>query len=106
MRNAGGSITAPRAIAIEPDREGEQRASRRARRPRRDLRRKHVAGKAGQAQRADRDDRHDDRHLAALPAGARRAEDRKAEHRERDRIERRDEAVMQLGAEMRSAICL
>ena len=42
-----------------------------------------------------------DRHLAALPAGARRAEDRKAQHREGDRIDRRREPVMQLGAEMR-----
>jgi hypothetical protein len=37
-----------------------------------------------QPQRADRDDRHDQRHFAALAAGTRRAEDREAEHRERD----------------------
>ncbi len=58
------------------------------------------AGEAHHAQAEHREDRAADREIAALARGARRTEEGKGEGRERERIDRRHEAVMQLGAEL------
>ena len=101
VRNAGGSMTTPREMAQPPsDERGRQSrdtapAARAANVAPEIVPTKPIARIAATtAMRADQ------RHGAALPRGARRAEERKGHQHERERIERRRDAVVQFGAEL------
>src|SRR6185437_1026374 len=58
------------------------------------------AGESGHAQSEDRQDGSADGEVPTLARGARRAEKRKCQRGKREGIDRRHEAVMQLGAEL------
>ena len=98
--SAGGSMTQPAMMIHTPraDRR-EQHQILHQRRDRR-LHRHHRAGEAGHAQSEHREDGAADRKIAALARGARRAEKGEGEGGKCERIDRRHEAVMQLGAEL------